>query len=153
MVRLTHSLKVLCMIFFYIVPTPSIMIMMRAVLGKPTQLSLQWQAPLEPNGNLVSYTVYCKTFPGQPVCDVCDHNSMHSFSCGDSEQNTPYSQHAVLPVSLSTIATVGGFLPFTNYTCFITANTSAGESDPSVPTSAVTDESGELLFTFSVYCK
>ena len=122
------------------------MMMMTFVVGIPTQLALQWQAPLEPNGNLVAYTVYCKTSLEQPLCDYCDRRSKLSFACGNTAMNTPYSQHAVLPVGLSTIATVGGFLPFTNYTCFMTANTSAGESSPSIPTSGITDESGELLF-------
>ena len=114
------------------------MIVMTAILGAPSELTVQWSPPVEPNGELVAYTVYCKVSSQQPLCD-CD------CSCGDMPPNVSYHQQAVLPVGLSHAEVIGGFSPYTNYTCFMTANTSAGESSPGTPLSAATDQSCEFL--------
>ena len=113
---------------------------MAAVLGTPTQFAIQWDSPEEPNGDLVAYSVYCKTSPQQPLCDYDSAISLNSTSCA-SELNVSYHQQAVLPVGLSNTAVIGGFSPYTNYTCYMTANTSAGEGVPGAHLSAVTDES------------
>ena len=44
----------------------------------------------------------------------------------------------------TTSATLMNLLPFTNYTCYITATTSAGEGDMSGPVTQATDESSEF---------
>lgn len=126
------------------VPSPVRVTNMRFVPGRPTELSLNWTPPIELNGDLLAYTVYCKTSPYQPLCG-CDTATVvqNVVSCFcDFPFNSSYNKQAVLAVSLSYTAIVGGFLPYTNYTCFMTANTTAGESNPSQPVSAITDESG-----------
>ena len=109
------------------------------VLGAPTQLTIQWSPPMESNGELLAYSVYCKLSAQQPLCDLY-------LLCrfGDLADNAFYHQQAVLPVGLSHTQVIGGFEPYTNYTCFMTANTSAGESAAGNSLSAVTDESGKL---------
>lgn len=141
-VRSLAYLHLLC----YLVPSPVGMTVMTAVLGTPSHLSSQWDPPREPNGELVAYSVYCKLSALQPLCDCDSATNVNSTSCGCDHlaQSVPYQQQAVLPVGLFNTAVIGGFLPYTNYTCFMTANTSAGESSPSIPLSAVTDETGEL---------
>ena len=121
---------------------------MRTALGRPTQLSLQWSPPAEPNGELLAYSVYCRMSAKQPLCN-CDntiHMNSTSCLCVHFEVNLSYHQQAALPVDVPHTLLVGGFSPYTNYTCFMTANTSAGESSPGTPYSAVTDESSESLF-------
>ena len=112
------------------------MIVMRGVLGAPSELTVQWSPPVEQNGELVAYTVYCKLSSQQPLCD-CD--------LGTTSLNVSYHQQAVLSVGLSHIEVIGGFSPYTNYTYFMTSNTSAGESSPGNPLSAATDQSCEFL--------
>lgn len=113
---------------------------MSLVPGKPSLLSIDWNTPLEPNGELVAYSVYCKKSVHQPLSE-CDSN--HGTQCQDMMHNTTYQRQAVLPVGLNQTAILDGFDPFTNYTCYMTASTSAGESLPSNTASAITDESGE----------
>ena len=121
------------------------MIVMTAVQGAPSELTVQWSPPVEPNGELVAYTVYCKMSSQQPLCDCDLGTTSPSCSCGDMALNVSYHQQAVLPVGLSHTEVIGGFSPYTNYTCFMTANTSAGESSPGTSLSAVTDESCEVF--------
>ena len=128
------------------VPSPVNMIVMMAVLGTPTHLTIQWNPPVEPNGELLAYSVYCGASAQQPLCDCDFGNTSPSCPCGDMSLNVSYHQQAVLPVALSQTEEIGGFLPYTNYTCFMTANTSAGESTPGISLSSVTDESCELCF-------
>ena len=49
---------------------------------------------------------------------------------------------------------IHGLLPYTNYTCFVTANTSAGEGNPSMNLTAQTDETckyKDLLLDYVAY--
>lgn len=114
---------------------------MSPVLGKPMELSIQWDAPLEPNGELIAYTVYCKVSNQQPLCECTKEKN--SCLCGGRQHSVSYRKHKVLPVGLIRTSVIGGFVPYTNYTCFMTANTSIGESQPSSTVSAVTEESSK----------
>lgn len=126
---------------------------MSPVLGKPTELSIQWDAPLEPNGELIAYTVYCKVSNQQPLCECTKESSNSSVNsqelqspfcvCGGRQYSVTYRKQEVLPVGLIRTTVIGGFVPYTNYTCFMTANTSVGESQPSETVSAVTEESSK----------
>ena len=49
-----------------------------------------------------------------------------------------------------TQATVEGLLPFTNYSCSVTANTSVGEGPPSDVSTARTVESSECIIAHSM---
>jgi hypothetical protein len=125
------------------VPSPVSMTMLEAIQGSPTQLTVQWRPPEEPNGELLAYSVYCRESTQQPLCDCDSSISVNSTSCpcGDLEQDTSYYLQAVFPVGVPHVKVIGGFSPYTNYTCFMTANTSAGESSPGIPHSSTTDES------------
>jgi hypothetical protein len=125
------------------VPSPVSMTMLEPIQGSPTQLTVQWRPPEEPNGELLAYSVYCRKSTRQPLCNCDSTISVNSTSCpcGDLEQDTSYHRQAVLPVDVPHVKVIGGFSPYTNYTCFMTANTSAGESSPGIPHSSTTDES------------
>ena len=124
------------------------MTMLEPIQGSPTQLTVQWRPPEEPNGELLAYSVYCRKSTRQPLCNCDSTISVNSTSCpcGDLEQDTSYHRQAVLPVDVPHVKVIGGFSPYTNYTCFMTANTSAGESSPGIPHSSTTDESSESFF-------
>ena len=52
-----------------------------------------------------------------------------------------------------TEVTVMGLLPFTNYDCSVTANTSVGEGPPSIILTKRTVESGEYVLHEWLMCK
>ena len=112
--------------YFHTVPTEPRNTSITRVIGSPSQLRVQWEESEEPNGIIRVYTVYCRTntHPGNGA--VVDY-SIHEV---------------VLASQLQTL--VDELTPFTDYECYVTANTSAGEGKPSVALTAVTDESSRL---------
>ena len=77
---------------------------------------MTWNSPESPNGVILNYTVYCN----------------------DSE-----SVETLIVSGTKSSAVVMELTPFTYYDCYVTANTSVGEGDPSTIQSAQTDESGQ----------
>ena len=99
------------------------------VTDDPTQLSASWSEPLPANGIITAYTLTC---------------SLSSQQFYPEQNNTePSSIVTTVQDGSTTSATVEGLVPFTNYDCFVTANTSVGEGDPSSTETQRTDESGE----------
>ncbi len=91
-------------------------------VGLPTQLHITWTEPAKPNGVITSYSVRCAAITGEseglePV--VLSGNTLDMY--------------------------VTGLEPYTEYGCFVTANTSAGEGETSKKFHAVTDESCENI--------
>lgn len=100
------------------VPTQPLNLTLETVIGNPTQLRASWSPPDEPNGMILNYTVTCTSM------DV---------------QSSPLTTM----VDMSTIVTVlGDLLPFTNYSCAVSATTSAGEGSSTDTETAQTDEAG-----------
>ena len=100
------------------------------IRDSPTELLVSWEHPIEPNGIITSYSVYCY----------------------DSEIGSAYSseERDILEEPLVTVpgdvteAVVTELIPYTFYNCYITANTSVGEGNASDSTTARTDESGTM---------
>ena len=84
-----------------------------AIAESSTTTTLFWSAPATPNGVITEYQLQCSG-GGQ----VFNHTVME------------------------TTATLSGLLPYTNYSCSITAHTSAG-GGPAANTSATTLQDGE----------
>lgn len=100
--------------------------MVQAVPGDPYSLYLTWMPPTEPNGYIIQYNIYCQDFQlgsGGPTM-----LPFWETSTSGSELN----------------ATVAGLTPFTNYECFVTANTSVGEGNSSNIEYQTTDEFSKL---------
>ena len=92
-----------------------------------TELDVSWSRPIPSNGIISNYTLGCS---------------------GSGEQH--YSDQIVPdPYMMEyggnmTSAVLSGLLPFTNYTCTISATTGAGEGVMSDPVTQATDESSKL---------
>lgn len=82
-----------------------------------------WIPPEPPNGIITAYSIFCRL-------------------SGDENFNLV---GVVMPPSLE--RTLDDLMPFTNYTCVVTANTSAGEGQETEPRTATTDQDGECVDT------
>ena len=133
------------------------------VIGSPTKLYIQWKPPEEPNGIIVAYSIYCKVMVVNDVQQI-----LGSVSGSGSSESIPITATSGLPTSgeengLGDISDYGNSVvtkgtelktfvedltPFTNYGCFITANTSAGEGSSSRIVTATTDESSKITLEY-----
>ena len=80
------------------------------VSNDPLSFSLTWEAPIKPNGVITEYQLQC--------------------SGGGQVYNRTV---------METTTTLSGLLPYTNYSCSITAHTSVG-GGPAATTSVTTEE-------------
>ena len=113
----------------FLVPSSSPSILLSPVIGYSTELYINWSVPIPRNGIITGYTVYCnisinQSFPEQAI-----------------GPNIPIIRSVVNGTTLAVILT--GLYPYTQYSCYVTANTSAGEGSPSVIVTARTAEDGE----------
>eukprot|EP00731_Ephydatia_muelleri_P029842 Em0021g365a len=97
------------------------------VAGSPTQLSASWSVPIPRNGIITGYSVYCNTSANQTYPEQM------------IGPNVPTIRSAVNGATLAT--TLTGLNPYTQYSCYVTANTSVGEGSPSAVATALTTES------------
>lgn len=100
-------------------------------MGSPTQLLVSWDPPIEPNGIILSYKVYCYKSEDGYVAD------------GESPDST------LEALSSANEAILTGLTPYTYYSCHVTANTSIGEGANSSSIRARTDESSKII---QLYC-
>ena len=101
------------------------------VIGSSIYLSANWSATNTKNGIITGYTVYCNTSASQAYPEqVIGPNIPIIRSVGNG---------TTLAVTFNT-----GLNPYTQYSCYVTANTSVGEGSPSAISSARTGEGGEL---------
>lgn len=124
------------------------------VVGSPTELYIQWRIPEEPNGIIVAYKVYCKEIIVNDAQQIVGSasgssiaNSSESDMSGKEDGPGDMVDYAILVVTNGTEseAFVENLTPFTNYGCFVTANTSVGEGNSSTILTATTDESSMSL--------
>ena len=73
---------------------------------------------MQPNGVIAGYTLQCRSAVGET--------------------------HLLHLMSSQTTNVLSGLLPYTNYSCSITAHTSAGEG-PAATTSVTTEQDGEFF--------
>ena len=81
-------------------------------------------------GNITAYTVYCKTSASQ------------AYSEQIIGPNIPTNRSIVTGATLATVFSIG-ITPYTQYNCYVTANTSIGEGTPSQIMTARTDQSSK----------
>ena len=101
------------------------------VAGSPSQLSASWSVPIPRNGIITGYSVYCNTSADQAYPEQMIGS------------NVPTIRSVVNGTTLD--ATLNGLSPYTQYSCYVTANTSVGEGNPSYMTATRTVEGGMLF--------
>ena len=101
------------------------------VAGSPSQLSAGWSVPIPRNGIITGYSVYCNTSANQ------------SYPEQMIGPNVPTIRSVVNGTTLA--ATLSGLSPYTQYSCYVTANTSVGEGNPSAIFAILTAQSGNLF--------
>ena len=114
------------------VPSSPLALSVSTVPGSPNQLSASWSPPISKNGIIIAYTVYCNTSASQAYPEQV------------IGPNVPTVRSVVngttLDVTFST-----GLNPFTQYDCYVTANTAVGEGTPSSIITARSLESGRYM--------
>jgi hypothetical protein len=117
--------------------------------GSPRSLSISWLPPEIQNGIIISYAVYCMETPESDMM-----TSGIGMGSGDST-----SESDVLSPDNSTVLTVvvpgnetevtfPDLVPYTVYSCYAFASTSAGEGNFTSQLTARTDESGRCIIIF-----
>ena len=106
------------------------------VAGSPSQLSASWSVPIPRNGIITGYSVYCNTSANQ------------SYPEQMIGPNVPTIRSVVNGTTLA--ATLSGFSPYTQYSCYVTANTSVGKGNPSAVFTILTAQSGNLLDCYAI---
>ena len=101
------------------------------VAGSPSQLSASWSVPISRNGIITGYSVYCNTSANQ------------SYPEQMIGSNVPTIRSVVNGTTLA--ATLSGLSPYTQYSCYVTANTSVGEGNLSAIFAILTAQSGNLF--------
>ena len=115
-------------LFSYLVPSSPLNFSLSPVAGSPTQLSASWSVPIPRNGIITGYSVYCNTSANQAYPEQIIGS------------NAPTIRSLVNGTTLATILT--GFYPYTQYSCYVTANTSVGEGNSSNILNGSTLQSG-----------
>ena len=116
---------------FFSVPSSPQNFSLSPVAGSPSQLSASWSVPIPRNGIITGYTVYCNTSANQ------------SYPEQIIGPNVPTIRSVVNGTTLA--ATLSGLSPYTQYSCYVTANTSVGEGNPSAIFTILTAQSGNLF--------
>ena len=99
----------------FLVPSLPLDFTLASVHCSPTQLSASWSAPIPKNGIITGYSVYCNTSANQ--------------SYPEQVINSPIIISVVNGTTLA--VTLTKLNPYTQYSCYVTANTSVGEGSPS----------------------
>ena len=120
----------------FTVPSPQ-NFTLSAVAGSPSQLSARWSAPIPRNGIITGYSVYCNTSANQ------------SYPEQVIGSNVPTIRSVVNGTTLA--VTLTGLNPYTQYSCYVTANTSAGEGSPSTILTVQTAQSGIIHYLNNIH--
>ena len=115
---------------FFLVPSTPINTSLSSVSGFSNLLSASWSIPIPRNGIITAYTVYCNTSASQEYPEQV------------VGPNIPTIRSVVNGTTLAVTFNTG-LNPYTQYSCYVTANTSTGEGTPSMIVSATTVENGE----------
>ena len=100
------------------------------ISGSQPSLSATWSVPMPRNGNITGYTVYCNTSASQAYPEqVIGQNSL--------------TVRSVVNGTTLAVTFNAGLNPYTQYSCYVNAKTSAGEGSPSVIVTTRTAEGGK----------
>ena len=110
---------------FHVVPSAPLNISVQPLPGSVNELIAKWAPPIPKNGIINAYTVYC------------------NMSANHTANQTSVIMSTVSNGTSQAVRFNTGSNPFTQYSCYVTANTSVGEGMPSLIVSGHISESGE----------
>lgn len=119
-------LRINVIVVFFAVPSEPQNSNVLSIHSLPTELLITWDPPAEPNGILVSYTVYCALMHSNQTRSLPDIGTADYKRVPGNETETVFAN----------------LTPFSLYGCVVTANTSVGEGNSSFIKFNITDESG-----------
>ena len=129
-----------CSSFYWSSTAPSspLNLSVSTVPGSPNQLSASWSPPIPKNGIIIGYTVYCNTSTSQAYPEqIIGPN-------GPTVRSVIYEVSMFMFITPPTMGIFStGLNPYTQYNCYVTAYTSAGEGTPSQIMTARTDQSSK----------
>ena len=125
------------MAIFLAVPSLPLNISLSSIAASPSQLSASWSVPIPRNGIITGYSVYCNTSANQTYPEQMIGS------------NVPTIRSVVNGTTLA--ATLTGLSPYTQYSCYIAANTSVGQGSPSAILTALSAQSGNLYSCFKLH--
>ena len=136
-------MNVICLIykitrFFCFISVPSSPTNVTLLTVGPNTLMANWSKPLISNLAITGYTVYCNTSANQ------------TFSEQIIGPNVPTIRSTVNGTTQAIMFNTR-LDPFTQYECYVTANTSAGEGSPSEIVTAMTAEGGTMFEIRALY--
>ena len=118
-------------LFIFPVPPPPQNFNLSAVASSPSQLSASWSVLIPRNGIITGYSVYCNTSANQSYPEQVIGSNIPTI---------------ISVVNGTTLAvTLTGLNPYTKYSCYVTANTSAREGSPSIILIVQTAQSGKPM--------
>lgn len=126
-------------LFFPIVPSEPLAYVVSPIPGSPRSLSISWLPPEILNGIIIRYTVYCMEVP-EPEPDMV--SSGIGIGLGDSTSPSNSTVLEIVVPGNETEVTFPSLVPYTEYSCYASASTSAGEGNFTDELTARTDESG-----------
>ena len=115
-------------------PSSPLNFTLSTVPGSPTALCAAWSVPIPRNGIITGYTVYCNTSINQPYPEQVIGTNIATIRSAVNG--------TTLVVTFNT-----GLNPHTQYSCYVTANTSYGQSRPSALVTALTAQSGNYALS------
>ena len=115
-------------LFFSTVPSSPLAVSVSNVSGSPNRLSVSWSSPIPKNGIIIAYTIYCKASQAYPELVI--------------GPNVPTAKSVVNGTTLAVTFSTG-LNAYTQYDCYVTANTSVGEGTPSPVITTSTSQSGK----------
>ena len=110
---------------------------MSPVASSPSQLSASWSVPIPRNGIITGYSVYCNTSANQAYLEQV------------IGPNVPTIRSVTNGTTLA--VKLAGLSPYTQYICYVTANTSEGEGSPSVLSAGQTVEGSMVCALYYYY--
>ena len=138
-----HVTNYMCMCLITIivstVPSSPLALSVSTVPGSPNQLSASWSSPIPKNGIIIAYTIYCNTSASQAYPEQV------------MGPNVPTVRSVVNGTTMAVTFSTG-LNPYTQYDCYVTANTSVGEGTPSLVITTRTSESGKQCSGTCNYC-
>ena len=124
------------------VPSEPLSFNVSMISDSPRSLSISWLPPENQNGIIIGYTVYCMEEREQDETTTSSIGMESGDSASDLDVIT--SDNSILTIivvpSNETEITFPDLTPYTLYSCYASANTSAGEGNFTVQLKARTDD-------------